>query len=169
MGAGGGVCITGVCIEAVVARLCRLGSAFGGCRWLAGGASATWVPAHVSTQPVRLLHHPPSHPRLPSAYRALLAEAVRRAAWHELYCGQAARLGEHMVRFRDKEAARRSAFAAQVGSGCRAGAEGLRPHGGDSRLIQAVEVVVTLCFATSGNGIRARNLVYASDARRPNT
>ncbi len=59
------------------------------------------------------MRHP--NPRLPSAYRALLAEAVRRAAWHDLYCGQAARLGEHMVRFRDKEAARRSAFGAQVG------------------------------------------------------
>ncbi|GFR46208.1 hypothetical protein Agub_g7746 [Astrephomene gubernaculifera] len=52
--------------------------------------------------------------RLPSAYRALLAEAVRRAAWHQLYCGQAGRLAEHMTRFREKEAARRTAFAAQV-------------------------------------------------------
>ncbi|GLC36258.1 hypothetical protein PLESTB_000603400 [Pleodorina starrii] len=52
--------------------------------------------------------------RLPSAYRALLAEVVRRAAWHQLYCRQAGRLAEHMALCRDKEAGRRTTFSAQV-------------------------------------------------------
>ncbi|GIL48153.1 hypothetical protein Vafri_4839 [Volvox africanus] len=52
--------------------------------------------------------------RLPSAYRALLAEVVRRSAWHQLYCVQAGKLAEHMARFRDKEAGRRAAFVSRV-------------------------------------------------------
>ncbi|GIL74831.1 hypothetical protein Vretifemale_4634, partial [Volvox reticuliferus] len=52
--------------------------------------------------------------RLPSAYRALLAEVVRRSAWHQLYSGQAGKLAEHMARVRDKEAGRRAAFVSQV-------------------------------------------------------
>ncbi|MEW5306673.1 MAG: hypothetical protein WDW36_009123 [Sanguina aurantia] len=52
--------------------------------------------------------------RLPSAYRLLLAECVRRCGWSELYVGQATRLAEHMARVRAKEVGRREAFHAQV-------------------------------------------------------
>lgn len=57
---------------------------------------------------------PTSHHRLPSAYRLLLAECVRRCGWSELYTGQAARLAEHMARVREKEVGRRELFHAQV-------------------------------------------------------
>ena len=56
--------------------------------------------------------------RIPAAYRMLLAEAMRRAAWQSLFAQQAGRLDEHMGRMRDKEAGRRAAFLQQVGVTC---------------------------------------------------
>lgn len=72
---------------------------------------------HICFQPVTVVSSfftPPSPHRLPSAYRLLLAECVRRCGWSELYTGQATRLAEHMARVREKEVGRRELFHTQV-------------------------------------------------------
>mmetsp|Transcript_12611 Transcript_12611/g.35442 ORF Transcript_12611/g.35442 Transcript_12611/m.35442 type:complete len:1100 (-) Transcript_12611:133-3432(-) len=52
--------------------------------------------------------------RIPAAYRACLAEVVRRRAFQELYAGQAAQLAERMAALREREAKRHEAFRAYV-------------------------------------------------------
>lgn len=85
----------------------------------AGGAPPHPGPAPPRPMPMRSCFscpHPPcpARHRLPTAYRALLGEVVRRRGWQELYSGQAARLAEHMARYREKEMSRRTGFASQV-------------------------------------------------------
>ncbi|KAK9846399.1 hypothetical protein WJX81_003004 [Elliptochloris bilobata] len=49
-----------------------------------------------------------------AAYSQCLAECMRRAAFAEIYSGQAAAVAERLARLRDKETARRAAFRARV-------------------------------------------------------
>jgi autophagy-related protein 11 len=49
--------------------------------------------------------------RIPRVYRACLAEVARRAAHAQLFSGQARQLAERMARSREREVARRDAFA----------------------------------------------------------
>jgi hypothetical protein len=52
--------------------------------------------------------------RLPAAYRLALAECARRAAWQEMFAGQAARLAEHCGRITAKEASKRESVRRQL-------------------------------------------------------
>eukprot|EP00873_Tetraselmis_striata_P002870 jgi/Tetstr1/423134/TSEL_013903.t1 len=52
--------------------------------------------------------------RVPNAYRACLAEVVRRRAFSELFANQAAQLAERMAALREKEVGRADAFRAHV-------------------------------------------------------
>ncbi|CAD7705230.1 unnamed protein product [Ostreobium quekettii] len=52
--------------------------------------------------------------RIPAAYRASLAECVRRRAWSQVYCGQVSRLAEHMGKVRLKEVQKREKFQRHV-------------------------------------------------------
>ncbi|WIA42046.1 hypothetical protein OEZ86_009334 [Tetradesmus obliquus] len=52
--------------------------------------------------------------RLPAAYRLALAECARRAAWQEMFAGQAARLAEHCGRITAKEASKREGVRRQL-------------------------------------------------------
>eukprot|EP00803_Ostreobium_quekettii_P003255 evm.model.scf_876.4 EVM.evm.TU.scf_876.4 scf_876:19566-22779(-) len=52
--------------------------------------------------------------RIPAAYKASLAECVRRRAWSQIYCGQVSRLAEHMGKVRLKEVQKREKFQRHV-------------------------------------------------------
>jgi hypothetical protein len=52
--------------------------------------------------------------RVPNAYRACLAEVVRRRAFAELFANQATQLAERMAQLREKEMGRQEAFKSHV-------------------------------------------------------
>jgi len=54
--------------------------------------------------------------RLPAAYRACLAERVRRDGWRDGYAGRAAGVGDALAASAEREAARWAAFARTVGA-----------------------------------------------------
>lgn len=91
-----------------------------GAAWLNALQAACCIPPGPGRAPYdimpKLLLLPPlvMHCRLPAAYRLALAECARRAAWQEMFAGQAARLAEHCGRITAKEASKREGVRKQL-------------------------------------------------------